>query len=134
MNNRHTFKVNEIEHTVLFGMVAQEIFQLKSIEEAIKANERGETQKVEQFKTFVIMVYAGLCNNADRIDVNRPSFTQAYDIAEGVESEDQKLIYEAFANSQPIQTMLEKLGVSAKSEDEVKKKQPSKMKLKVGAK
>lgn len=101
---RITIEVNGVKYPLYFGMVAVEMIVKKSVEAAAK----GEA---DDLKSFAQIVHAGMCNSADMNDIDRPSFSDSYIIAEEVASdEDQsKLISDAWINSKPHKDLIERL-------------------------
>lgn len=103
-------------------MVATQIFTEKS---SVETN---------QFKGFANLIYAGLCNQADRKDRQRPFYEEAYDLAMEIVEQGEELqtqIYEAWASTKPAKAMVEKL---QEYTGEAKKKTDVKAKGKTGTK
>jgi len=128
MSNRITFTLGETEHNLLFGMTSAEIYQRLAVKLAIEFGEKekeAEPFTVENSVAFNNIVYAGLCNYADRMVVKRPTFQEAYDISEEIMYDDdlQNKVYQCFTDSQPIKKMMEKVtGISSETK---KKKKPT---------
>lgn len=111
-NGLITFHVDGVSHTLYFGMVATQIFAEKGMQEQVWLKDRGE-DRADDVKAFACIVYAGACNYADRIDVQRPTFEACYNLTEsilmeGTELQDQ--IFTCFRESRPTQAMYDKLG------------------------
>ena len=90
MTNGHfDFELEGVKYSLHFGMTAAQIFSEKSMQEVRKLME--ETPDVDpkdlvadNVKSFAYMIYAGMCNEADREERKRPSFTEVYDLTERV--------------------------------------------------
>lgn len=118
------------EISLLFGMRSVFIFSEKLGNE-MHRNNISDAKKIDAFKTFSYIIYAGLCNDAERKDEPYPSFEKAYDIACEVQgdSEISKLIFDTYNDSKATKEMLDKLASSTQSDTkEAKKKTISKNK------
>lgn len=114
----YNFEIEGQKYTLYFGMVATQIIAEKSAKHAVD----GE---LDNFKAFAYIIYGGLCNQADRVDDNRPLFDVAYDLAELISQQDEAVqigIFEAWKNTKPAQAMLDLLPKQADSKKKVKPK------------
>lgn len=122
-----SFDINGVSHSLFFGMVATQIFAEKGVNEVGLLSERGE-KKADDVKAFACIVYAGACNQADRQDRQRPSFSDCYDLTEQIlmEGEDlQEQIFSCFRESRPTQNMYDRLGLSGNADGKGEKKKKS---------
>lgn len=129
-NGRISFEIEGTKHTLYFGMSAIEIFSRKSVNELGRlAKENPETPikdlKADGVKSFAYIIYAGLCNQADIKELDRPSFSEAYELSEEIlyQAEDlQNDIVNCFNESRANKLLQEKLhGKEKKSEVEAEK-------------
>ena len=132
-NAKVKFKIDGIERSLYFGMVATQIFAEKA------ANTVNQKLNSNDIKTLAYLVYAGLCNQADLTDDSYPTFEQAYELTEKIidqlDAEQQTLIFKTWADSKPAKDMLEKLPKAVEEvNEEGKKKENQKPKLKTGTK
>lgn len=101
------FEIEGKKHSLYFGMVATEIFANKSIKVA------GEPKSTEaQLKSFSYLIYGGLCNQADRRDVARPNFEEAYDLTMLILEQGEELqtnIWAAWSETKPSKAMMNAL-------------------------
>jgi len=132
-NAKVKFKIDGVERSLYFGMVATQIFSEKA------ANTVTQKLNSNDVKTLAYLVYAGLCNQADLSDDAYPSFEQAYELTEKIidqlDSETQATIFKTWAESKPAKDMMAQL---PKAIDEVneegKKKESPKQKQLTGTK
>lgn len=129
-NGRISFEIEGTKHTLYFGMSAIEIFSRKSVLEVERlAKEYPKTPindlKADSVKSFTYMIYAGLCNQADIKEQDRPSFEDAYELSENILYQGEELqanIFNCFNESRANQLLQEKLhGKQKKSEVEAVK-------------
>lgn len=116
------FEIEGVTHSLFFGMVATEIIEGLSIK-AAKEGELGA--KIDNLKAFAYVVYGGLCNKADSIDIQRPEYTEAYMIADAVwiDQELSTKIYKTWEESKPCIELMKRIGTMPdKKKDEVKPK------------
>jgi len=101
---RKTFEIEGVKHSLYFGMVATEIILAKSVKYAESKDPHG-------IKSTAEIIYGGLCNNADLSDIDRPTFEEAYLIAESIISDEQliKDILSAWTESKPYVSLMERL-------------------------
>lgn len=119
---RITIEVEGVKHSLYFGMLAVEMIAKKSVEAAAK----GEA---DDLKSFAHIIHAGMCNHADMKDFDRPSFEEAYIIAESLASDEEqsKLISDAWINSKPHKELIERLsGIGKKKAVESPRKSSKK--------
>lgn len=114
---RITFDLQGVTHSLYFGMAAIEIFSQKSVAElSLLAKEHPEIPidklKADPVKSFAYVIYSGLCNQADIMELSRPTFEQAYYISEQIIDEGEKLqqdIFDCFNNSRAHKSLIERL-------------------------
>lgn len=117
-NPRIDIQIQGVTHSLYFGMAAIQIFSEKSIHELqILAAENPKTPldklQADPVKSFAYIIYAGLCNQADIEELQRPTFKFAYDLADSILYEDdefQKPIFDCFNNSRAHKALKERLG------------------------
>lgn len=105
-NAKVKFKIDGVERSLYFGMVATQIFAEKGAKQATNNTEANN------IKSFAYLVYAGLCNQADLLDNSYPTFEQAYELTEKIieqGEELQNLIFATWQNSKPAKDMLDRL-------------------------
>lgn len=114
-NARITFEVEGNVYSLYFGMVATQIISEKSV----KTVKNSKVEKVDNIKAFAYIIYGGLCNDADSRDIERPEFTEAYQIADSIVGNDELTtrIYSTWENSKPYTELLAKLGIDKKKEE-----------------
>ncbi len=131
-NGRVQFDIDGVKRSLYFGMVATQIFTEKVANLAIKKVESSDV------KTFAFLVYAGLCNQCDLLDLPYPTFEQAYHLTENIihKGEDlQNEIYKTWSDSEPAKDMLAKLPKNVEVElTETGKKKGVKNKPQTGTK
>lgn len=114
---RITFDLQGVTHSLYFGMAAIEIFSQKSVAElGVLAKENPKTPikelKADSVKAFAYIIYAGLCNEADIKEAVRPSFEDAYYLADDIVNEGYKLqqdIFDCFNESRAHKSLIERL-------------------------
>lgn len=105
-NAKVKFKIDGVERSLYFGMVATQIFAEKGTK---LAENNSEANNV---KSFAYLVYAGLCNQADLLDNSYPSFEQAYELTEKIIEQGEELqneIFNTWQNSKPAKDMIDRL-------------------------
>lgn len=105
-NAKVKFKIDGVERSLYFGMVATQIFAEKGAKQAVNNTEANN------IKSFAYLVYAGLCNQADLLDNSYPTFEQAYELTEKIieqGEELQNLIFTTWQNSKPAKEMIDRL-------------------------
>lgn len=120
MSNKIDFELEGVKHSLRFGMTSVRILEQKSIHHTNLHN--GE--ELSNIDMFINVVYSGLCNHADVVEENRPSWSDAYDISEQLllDADLQKKIFDVWEDSKPVKEMMQRL----KSIGETKKKQSQK--------
>lgn len=126
---RITFQIEGVTHSLYFGMAAIEVFSKKSVAELgvlAKENPKTPLDKLiaDPVKSFAYVVYAGLCNDADIKEVQRPSFEQAYEVADAIMYEAEQLqsdIFTCFKESRAHKALIERLKPEKKSNPEAVK-------------
>jgi hypothetical protein len=124
-NAQIEFEIKGVKYSLYFGMSAIEIFSTKSVQELQRLAIEFPTVKLEDLKadnvkSFAYIVYAGLCNSADKKDLSRPTFQKAYELSEEIcfESEElQASIFETFNESRANKLLQEKLNGKQKKSD-----------------
>jgi len=112
-NGKISFEIEGVKHSLYFGMTAAEIVATKTIE-------RFEIGKVPGITGLAYLVFAGLCNHADRTDSDRPEYELAYEIAEYLAENDDlgKKVVEAYTESQASKTLLDRLNAGKKKAEQ----------------
>lgn len=102
------FEIEGKKYSLFFGMVATEIMARKSVN-LVGLDDKSEEARL---KTFSYLVYGGLCNQADRKDISRPPYEEAYDLAMAIIGHSDELqtnIWNTWAETRPAKVMLDKL-------------------------
>jgi len=120
MSNKIDFEIDGVKHSLRFGMTAVEITQNK----AYQHTQLHNNEQLSTWDMFVVIIYSGLCNNADVEEINRPKWKDAFDIAESLadETETTMLIWECWENSKPVKAMMERLRTATTSLEKGSKK------------
>lgn len=121
-NGNISFEIEGVKHSLFFGMVATEIIEELSVK---AANENKLGSQINNLKAFAYVVFGGLCNKADSMDVQRPEFTEAYIIADAIwlDQELSTKIYKTWEESKPCVELMKRIGTAPdKKKDEVKPK------------
>lgn len=134
---RITFDFKGILYTLYFGMASTRVFEEKAVADYEKlkdaGNEEPEGDDYDSTKGFANIVHSGLCNQADIDEVQRPKFSESYELAEGIAIENPDLVTEIFNcwnESRPVSDMLERMkNVLDQAQSEKKN-----MKRKIGTK
>lgn len=122
------------ERSLYFGMTAVIMYQQFSAKELAKVLKEGEDIKdidarelalrVDNFRAFAFVVHGGLCNYQDMLeDSNRPTFTESYEFADSMTTEQQNEVWETFSNSRASKSLLEQLPKSEEKKSQVSSKQ-----------
>lgn len=110
------------EIAFLFGMKAMLIFSEKYGKEIYNS---GGVDKVDAFKLFTYVVYAGLCNRSESLDNEYPSFEHAYYLSEKLNFYNPDLavkVMNTFNESRATKEVLERLNPKQSSDTETVKK------------
>lgn len=121
------------ERSLYFGMTAVIMYQQLSAKELAKVIKEGEDIKdldarelalrVDNFRAFAFVVHCGLCNYQDMLeDGNRPTFTESYEFADSMTTEQQNEVWEIFSNSRASKSLLEQLPKSEEKKSQVSSK------------
>ena len=130
MNGVFELSVKGAKHTLMFRMKAYQILQMKSAVEL----ERSGT--VDELKAFVYLVYAGMCNYAESLDLVYPEYQYCYNLVDDLlnesdSKEQQNAMYACFKASKAGEMIFDLIKqVSPESvfdeEETVKKKKAKK--------
>lgn len=85
--------VEGVKRSLYFGMDAYQIFAENSVR---TANDDSKGITTSNAEGFAVIVYAGLFNGAILDRVNKPTFKEAYLIAQNILIEDDKLVKEIY--------------------------------------
>lgn len=121
------------ERSLYFGMTAVIMYQQFSAKELAKVIKEGEDIKdidarelalrVDNFRAFAFVVHSGLCNYQDMLeDGNRPTFTESYEFADSMTTEQHNEVWETFSNSRASKSLLEQLPKSEEKKSQVSSK------------
>lgn len=130
-----SFEINGILYTLYFGIESTRIFQERAAKEVLlliaSGIEKPTESDLNQLKLLANLIYSGLCNMADINDEQRPSFIDAYSLAEmiSVNTELIEKINNVWEQSQPVKEMLDRLKNQATDEE---KKSPQNIGKKSG--
>lgn len=132
-NGRVQFEIDKVKRSLYFGMIATQIFTEKAAKVAVKEVETNDV------KTFAYLVYAGLCNQMDLLDMPYPTFEQAYELTEKILQQGDELqttIYKTWEESKPAKDMMAKLPKAAEEVESTPtgKKKGAKIKQPTGTK
>lgn len=135
-----SFEIEGVDYTLNFGMKAIRIFIEKSSAEMAKINsdvikrnsEKAEGEEheplkpIDDIKAVVFAVYAGLCNNAERYELEYPEYSFAYDLTEKIllheDKSIQARIWETFKNSRANEGLINSFSSNKSETDEEEKK------------
>lgn len=139
-----SFEIEGVNYTLNFGMKAIRIFIEKSSAELAKINadvikrnsEKAEGEEheplkpIDDIKAVVFAVYAALCNNAERYELEYPEYCFAYDLTEKIllheDKSIQTRIWDAFKNSRANEGLIGSFSSDKEqSQEEEKKKNPT---------
>ncbi len=127
---RMSFELEGVNYSLFFSMIAIEIYQTKSFNEVKRLKDAGLPLEVDDIKAMSYIIYAGLCGYADLKEKVRPSFEQAYELADSLcyldNSELVNEIFECFNNSRASKALRQRLGIEKKSDPESLSKQTGK--------
>lgn len=119
---RITIEVNGVKYPLYFGMVATEIISNKTATASLDG-------AIDNFRSLAFTIYGGLCNEADIKEVSRPSFEEAYHLAEEIsmlqDSEVASQIVSAWTESRPYDEMMKRLAsINSKKKAEADQENP----------
>lgn len=106
------FEIDGKKYSLYFGIVATQIALEKSV---------GLINESDNIKGFSYIIYGGLCNQADRRDLARPLFEEAYDLTMLILEQPVELqnsIYAKWAETKPAKALIDLLPKSKKKEIE----------------
>lgn len=125
-----SIELEGVKHTLLFGMKAIRIFSEKTSQEIQRQNATIEDVnewnfQIEENKSFIYLVYAGLCNYAESNDLEYPSYQDCYLIANELlfDANQQVKIWEVFKSSKAGSNLLSAFAQKQESKKKNTKKQ-----------
>lgn len=120
MNHRISVDVNGKAVILHFGMSAIRIWQERSFTEIKKVSGTGKVPKgkellgkLDNVKSFVNLVYAGMCNYQDTLENGvHPNYSDAYAITEEILFMDEQVqldVWSCFQNSRAYDLLIKRL-------------------------
>lgn len=128
MNGIFEITVKRTKHKLMFRMKAAQILKMRA------ANSVETTGTVDEFKAFVYLVYAGMCNYAESLDLVYPTYEYVYELVDDLLNESDSIeqqtkLWQCFNESKAGENLQEFIkAVSVIKTDEVEVEQPVKKK------